>query len=468
MTRPVSKARRRPKLASPGVSPAAIGLIETVGPLYARAVLKLSGMSFLGGGHFVDSVREFYDGAARLIIAFRHPYGDEPQVFMHAMHRGLPREARRLGRPLPRRPHCLFLHGYEVPLWSGGFVRWLLPRTGSMPVYHVRQDAAGLRAVRQALRDGPHPLAMAPEGQVSYRSETLPRLERGALQLGFWCAAELQEAGRAERVLVLPVSVHAKHEEAGIGALESLARRLELHLGMARRPVAVPPRNPAARRRALGLRLRGIDGALLEIAEEFYGLRPAAGTAAAGPALVANRESRRARLLEEALRRGESMLGIDREGDMISRVYRLRHEGWSRIFPEEDPRGRSPLAVHLADRRAGEAWYAMRHMETVDLGFYLDADYLEEGLRNGGAPSMGRLAETACSLADLASRLTGGNFSDRPNPLGKHVVLVAEPPLELRALLRDYRADRRGTLARAAAELSRSYHAAIKEYLDAH
>src|SRR5208283_2294773 len=94
-------------------------------------------------------------------------------------------------------------------------------------------------------------------------------------------------------------------------------------------------------------------------------------------------------------------------GDMISRVYSIRHEGWSRIFPESDPGSLPPLERELAHRRAGEAWYAMRHMELVDIGFYLDAAYLENSLSGGGSPSIGRLAETVLNLVDLASRLTG-------------------------------------------------------------
>lgn len=452
--------------------PGALALIQAVGPAYARFVLKLRSMSFLGGQHFVDAVREFYDGTARLVIAFRHPYGDEAQVVMYAMHQGLPREARRRGVPLAVRPHCLFLHGYEVPLWSGAVVRWILPRSGSLPVYHVRQDNAGLRAIRAALRDGPHPLALAPEGQVSYRSETLPRMERGTLQLAFWCAQELAEAGRRERVLVLPVSVHNRYAGSDIRALEALARRLEAHVGLGGGPLAPalePPTgrhaDPAARRRALGLRLRRIDGALLSTAEAFYGIQSPHAAEQTEASLVSHRESRRKAVLEQALRRAEGLLGIAAQGDMISRVYRIRHEGWSRVFPETGLDHLSPLERRLADRRAAEAWYAMRHMETVDLGFYLDTDYLEDGLRNGGSPSLGRLVETACSLADLSTRLVGGTIADRPNPVGKHVIMAARPPLCISDRLGEYRRDRRGSLSRAETDLARAYTTAIEEYL---
>jgi hypothetical protein len=231
----------------------------------------------------------------------------------------------------------------------------------------------------------------------------------------------------------------------------------------------------AARRRALGLRLRRIDLALLGIAEEYYGMKPDPAQTAGmlsetndeiGTAFITHRESRRTALLEEALHRGEVMLGVTPVGDVINRVYAIRYEGWNRIFPERDLTRLPPLQRELADRRAGEAWYAMRHMELVDLGFYLDAAYLEDGLSRGGSPSIGRLAETVSNLADLASRLTGGDFSLRPTALDRRVVLVTEPPLELRSRLSEYRADRRGALARAEADLARAYTTAIKEFID--
>ena len=473
MKRPILRAEQRPTLAAPSPDPFALALIDAVGPAYARMALKLASLDFIHGERFVEAVRDFYEGRARLVLAFRHPYGDEPQLLTWALHRGLAREARRLGKPLSFRPHCLFLHGYEVPLWSGPLVRWILPRSGSMPVYHVRLDGAGLRTIRTALREGAHPLALAPEGQASYRSETLPRLERGALQLGFWCAEEIEAAGRPEKVHILPLSVHVSYREEDIVGLEALAHDLEERLGLPREKPSERPGGPAAeeeaeRRRALGLRLRLIDLALIGLGEAYYGIKARALPDDAQADFSTWREERRLALLDEALRRGEAMLGLPSDGDRISRVYRIRHEGWNRIFPELDLASLPPLERELADRRAGEAWYAMRHMELVDLGFYLDAAYLEDQLADGASPTIGRLAETAYSLVDLASRLTGGDIRGRPNLLPRRITLVAEPPLEMRSRLADYRADRRAALEKAERDLSDAFHHAIKEYLDVH
>jgi hypothetical protein len=316
-------------------------------------------------------------------------------------------------------------------------------------------------------------LALAPEGQSSYRSETLPRIEHGGFQLGFWCAEELEAAGRPEKVHILPISVHERHGEEDLPVLEARCAELENALGIspAEHPgglsepatSSVEPAPPSsagpatARRRALGLRLRDLDLALHAAAEAYYGLEPAGG---------ASRDQRHSALLEEALRRAEAMLGLEADGDTIARVYRIRHEGWNRVYPENDLAGLSPRARALADRRAGEAWYAMRHMELVDLGYYLDGAYLEEDLVEGRAPSVGRLSETLHNLYDFSARLAGGNISDRPRLLRRRLVLAFGEPLELRSRLDAYRADRRAALDAASRDLVSEWTRSTKEFTD--
>ncbi len=475
--RPASSARPRPALAEPAARPAALALLRALSPLYARAALRLDGLELRHGERLIRAFAGFQQGESRLILAFRHAYGDEPQLLSYLFDVLLPREARRLGLALPRRPHARFVHGYEVPLWSGELVRWLLPRVGALPVYHVRFDAASVERLRAALLDAEGPLALAPEGQISYRSETLPRIEKGAARLAFWCAEDLARSGRPQSVSILPISLHYRYDESGIGQLERLALRLEAACGLGRAsPPPVPrPASPEGRRAALKSRLLRIEDGLLGLAEAYYGLAPARFPAAApegSAALRGERDERRDRLLEAALSRGEAMLGLAppagpaEAADRIGRVYRIRQEGWDRIYPASPLGAMGELERALADRRAGEAWYAMRHMELVDLGHYLDSGYLEGGAAGpAGAPSFGRLVEAAYSLADLASRLVGGDISDRPNLLRKRAVVVVAPPLDMGARYADYKANRKAAVDAATGELEKAYLACIEEYL---
>ncbi|HUW42305.1 MAG TPA: hypothetical protein VMV90_14960 [Rectinemataceae bacterium] len=464
--RPADRAKPRPYVAPSRRTLLATALVRAAGPLYARAALKLDSIEFKNPERLVAAFKDFQEGRSRLILAFRHPYGDEPQLLSLVFDLLLGREARKLGLRLPRRPHAFFLHDYAVPLWSGALTRWILPRTGALPVYHVKFDGAGLKRIRGVLREGDCPIALAPEGQISYRAETLPRIESGTARLAFWCAEELERAGRSLPVVVLPISVHYRFEENGVGDVEALVAKVEKACGMARPSAAEPraarslsarPRDRKERRRALKDRLVALDLALLAHAESYYGISPSDGRL--------GRNQRHAALLEAALAKGEGIFGLRPEGDRIARVYRIRQEAWDRIYPEKDPDSLSPLGRLLADRRAGEAWYAMRHMELVDLGHYLDSGYLE-GRSGDGDPSFGRLVESAYSLADLAQRLVGGDIGTRPSILRKKASVFIGEGLDLGARLPHYRKDSRAAIEGAMADLSRIFLNSIEEFPD--
>ena len=458
--RPISKALARHRLSDSRMAPAALALTRVLGGLYMRFGLRIKGVEFRHPERLVEAWRDHLEGRARIILAFRHPYGDEPQLLSHAFTSLLPRLARSMGRPLPGPTRPRFVHGYEVPLWSGALVRWILPRTGAVPVYHVKFDKPSVQRIRAILRNGPYPLALAPEGQVSYRAEALPRIERGALRLGFWCAEELRAEGREERVLVLPISVYYDFDEGGIGALEKLVARLESDLSLPEEPSARAASarglGRAERKAALLSRLEAIDGALIRAAEGYYGIRAPSG--------AASRDGRLDALLETALERAEATFGLRPEGDRIARVYRIRQEGWNRIYPESGIARKSTLARLLADRRAGEAWYVMRHMEFVDLCHYLDSGYPRGG--GDGELSFGRLVETAYNAVDVASRLTGGDLSDRPSVLDRRAVLAVSPPLDLTERFAEYSGDKRRAMDRAFSDLESSYTDSIKERID--
>lgn len=453
--RPASRALPRHRLPESRMTPAALALTRVLGGPYLRSALRIKGVEFRHAERLVEAWRDHLEGRSRVILAFRHPYGDEPQLLSYAFSSLLPRVARGMGKPLPGPTRARFVHGYEVPLWSGALVRWILPRIGAVPVYHVKFDKPSVERIRAILRNGPFPLALAPEGQVSYRAEALPRLEGGTLRLGFWCAEELRAEGREERVIVLPLSVYYDFDEGRIGELEGLVARLESDLSLPRAPSA-RSLGRAERKAALLSRLEAIDGALIRAAEGYYGIKAPAG--------AASRDGRLDALLEAALERAEATFGLKPEGDRIARVYRIRQEGWNRIYPESGLAPPATLARLLADRRAGEAWYVMRHMEFVDLCHYLDSGY-PRGVGEGEIP-FGRLVETAYNAVDVASRLTGGDMSHRPPALGRRAVLAVSPPLDLSERYGEYAIDRKRAMDAAFSDLQVRYTDSIKERID--
>lgn len=416
---------------------------------YLRLGLGFRRVAVMHADRLVDAFAEALAGRRRVVLAFRHPYGDEPQLLSWLFASGICREARRLGIRLAHRPHAVFVHGYEVPRWGGAVVRWILPRVGAMPVHHSKLDSAGMTRIRSAIEHGAYPVALSPEGQVSYTSDGVPRLEPGVVRLGLQAADRLAEAGRSEHVHILPISVHYHYGEGARSGLLHLIARLERFTG-----VAAAPGHRSEASRTVVARLGSALEAIVTSAEREYGLPrvPEAATVARVEAIV-----------EAALGAGERVLGIGSgPGDPFARLYRIRQIGWDRVYlpADEDPRAMSPLARAIADRRAGEAWYGMRHMELADFALYL-----RSGPPADGAP-LRVLVEYAQNLWDFANRLAGGTISGRVEVRPKRAVIIAGQPLDLSDRLAAFRTDRKQATVDALVELEQSYQHCIKENID--
>ncbi len=455
--RPITEARTRRPLAPSRFSGLA-RLAPYIMRHYLRFALRFCAIEIRKPEIILDALRDFQAGRTRLIVAFRHAYGDEPQLLFHVFNSVMPRLAKRGGKPLRRSPRVRMVHDYAVPLWGGAFIRFILPRSGAVPIYHVRTDRASLNEIRKILLDDPCPLALAPEGQISYHSETLPRIEQGTARIGFWCASDLMKARRTEKAMILPLSIHYRYDPRDEKKLRSAIARLFALCGL--------PPSPVAPNDFAGLQacIEAIEACVLEFAEEFYGKTYASTPQESPPGGAADMQSRWAALQLTALDTAERALGLSAVDDIVQRVYRIRQECWDRIYPETPLEGLPPIPLALAHRRAGEAWFAMRHMEFVDLMCYYDAAYL------AGRPASGatydRIVETVVNLQDLCARLMGGNITTRPNVIRKKAVLVPGNPMDLSARLSEYRRNPKHAAQEATDELARSFENCIKEYLN--
>ena len=166
--------------------------------LYVRA-LKFREPVMIRPERMVNAYRQFQEKKIRLIVGFRHAYGDDPQLMAYTFHHVLPRAARKIGKPLKGITHAHFIYGAEVPMWSGRFVRWVLPKAGAVPIDHIRMDSKGMNRIRKMISDGAYPLALAPEGHVTYGSERIVELETGTARFGFWCIEDLEKSGPKRR-----------------------------------------------------------------------------------------------------------------------------------------------------------------------------------------------------------------------------------------------------------------------------
>ncbi|MEB3156978.1 MAG: 1-acyl-sn-glycerol-3-phosphate acyltransferase, partial [Cyanobacteriota bacterium] len=377
-------------------------------PLWLRQRSQLTRFTVRHPERLLEAMERFQAGEARVLIAFRHPSVDDPAAMAHLFWEALPREARRQGVRLHPSPHAQFLYDRGIPLWAGPRVGWLLSRLGGCSIQRGKLDAPALRTARQLLLEGPHPLAVAPEGATNGHNEIVSPLEPGVAQLAFWTAEDLRKAGRTERMVIVPVGLQYTFSQPVWPALDNLLRQLEREAGLD--SVSDPDPGPET----LYGRLVALAERMLTLMETFYRDAyhrplPVAGPLPAGDAGQAALADRLGRLLETALEVVESSFGLPARGDLGSRCRRLEQAGWERIHP---PGGngvrRSALERGLADRLAEETERRLWHMRLVEAFVAVSGGYVRE------RPSQERFADTLLLLWDTQCRLLGGTPVDRP------------------------------------------------------
>lgn len=430
--------------------------------IYTRMLLGVHRFEAHGIDRLVRLYRQLQDGSIRLIIAFRHPGTEDPGVIAHLLCSMVGREARHLGTPLRLAPRCHFLYGRDVPEWGGSYLAWFLPQSGGISVFAGKHNSQSINTLRRYLTDKDHPLALAPEGQITYHADRVAALEPGTAQLAFWCLEDLRQQGRAaEEVMIAPVCTSYHYREEDWGRLEELVRGMEKDCGLpqleglAIAPGHKPPRQPnPASREKLYVRFIRITRHLVEVAERFYSRFY--GGRFAPPAQdegTRGLQDRIDALCDAALRTAESFFGVPSRGDFVTRVFAVRYAGLSWIFREdiEDPDRIPPLERALADRIAAEAWLRLRHMELVDVLEYIRSDYLR--------PDSGidRFVESILNIRDVINRLEGGNISGHLNPLRKTARIIVNEPIAVSAHWHQYKTNRRKAVAEVTETLFRSF-----------
>ena len=429
--------------------------------LYTRLLLGVGRFETHNIDRLVRAYRQLQEGAIRLIIAFRHPGTEDPGVMGHLVASIVGREARHLGTPLCRAPRCHFLYGRDVPEWGGKYLAWFLPNIGGISVFAGKHNSQSINTLRRYMTDKAHPLALAPEGQVTYHANRVAALEPGTAQLAFWCLEDLRRQGRTEEVVIVPVCTSYRYQSRDWGKLEDIVGAMEKECGLPRlEGLAIAPGRRAPRdpdpgaREKLYVRFLRICRHLLGVAEAFY-TRFYGASFPAPPDEQGTRglQSRIDALCNTALKAAESYFGVASRGDFVTRVFAVRYAGLSWIFREDiDDIGRlSALEKALADRVAAEAWLRLRHMELVDVLEYIRADYLKPD------SDLDKFVESVLNVRDLINRLEGGNISGHLNPFRKTARIIVNEPIPVSPSWDAYKANRRKAVAEVTDSLYRSF-----------
>jgi hypothetical protein len=404
--------------------------------LFGSAKIVLSGEKTI-----FDVFRRTLSGESRCIIAFRHPDGREPQLLSWLFLFRLKKLAAKSGVRFKRRPHAIFIYGYEVVRWGGWTVRFFMPNLGAIPIHHTKLDSKGMAMINNAIVNGPYPVALAPEGQVSYSTDSVPRLETGSIRIGFQAARQLAQNNSNCKLEILPLSVHFRYGRSGERAMEKLLVKTEKLCGFLRRK---------DERLSFEQRLQRCRVYILEINEGRYCIKSDNSLSF---------ELRLEKAVNAALETAERMLGIQGEGDFFPRLYRVRHECWDRIFLPGvvDLKKMQPLLRSVRDLGAGEAWHIARHQELADFGWYFCRPLPGEG------SSLHNKVEYVQNLFDFANRTMGGAISGRVNIHPRKIIIRSGNPVDLCARLDEYRENKKDAVSSAACALEKEYLDCIEE-----
>jgi hypothetical protein len=408
----------------------------------------------------IDAYRRMQDGEVRLIVAFRHPGVEDGMVVFRLLNGIVGREARRLGIPLRWPPRGYMLYGRDVPYWAGEFLNWMFPLLGAISVFPGRYDSQSIATMRRTLTEMPHPIALAPEGQVSYHNERVARLEGGTAQLGFWCMEDLKKQARKEEVLIVPVCTSYHYDPGDWNGLVRLLEKIEKECGLASLE-GLSPRGQRDRtppdddtRRKICIRVTRASRQLVRIAEDFYsrfyGIPFPPPQDEESDAVL---QERLRGVCDSALSVAERFFHLKPKGDFVQRVFACRQAGLAWMFREDiaDIDALPPVDRAMADRMALETWLAARHVELVDLLEYLRVDYLR--------PDSGfdRFVEFITNLWDAVNRLEGGDISGRINPFRKTARIVVNEPILVSSHWGSYRENRRRAVSALTAEIHESF-----------
>jgi len=433
---PIVKASPDIKVTEPRISKLVIFICRLFGRLYLFLFYGIARIVVNGDGkNLFNAFKRALAGESRCIIAFRHPNGGEAQLLSWFFLFKLRVFAARAGVKFPRWPHAVFVYGYEVVRWGGWVARFIMPNVGAMPIHHSKMDSKGMTRIQKAITEGPYPVAIAPEGQVSYTTDAVPRLEPGVIRIGFQAVERLTGKNETCSVEILPLSVHFRFGTWGTLTLERLLKKIEKICGFSGKDRKNIPFTERARQ---------CRDYILEANEARYQINSEK---------TKPFEERLNLVINAALETAERMMGVKSEGDLFSRMYRMRQLCWDQIFiPGVENLENMPfIEQNIRHLKAGEAWYIGRHIELVDFCWYFRVPLPDEGT------SLSSRVEYAQNLWDFANRTMGGAFSNRKNILPRRVIIRAAPVINLSERFPAYQKDKKAAVAAAMSDLEKAY-----------
>jgi|GEM_PF-1125238 len=443
--KPIVTASPDIKIPEPHLSKLVILLLKRLTRLYLFLFMGVAKIILQEDRYLFEAFERALAGKSRCILAFRHPNGGEPQLLTWFFLSKLRKLAAKKGVRFAQAPHSVFVYSYDVIRWGGWVSRFIMPGIGAMPIYHAKLDSKSMVRIFNSIINGPYPLALAPEGKVSYMTDSVPRLEQGVIRIGFQAAERLVENGIDCPLEILPLSIHFRFGSWGHFTLEWLLRKIERVCGFYRR---------GRRKLPFTERVRQCMDYVLKANETRYQIK---GGTVDGNNTPLPFEMRLEKVVYAALETAERIMDAKSDGDILTRMHRVNQMCWDRIYIPgmEDFKGSTQVEQGIMDLQAGEAWYAGRHIGLVELCWYFRVPLPQN------EATLHAKVEYAQNLWDFANRSMGGAFKNRVNIFPRRVILQAAPVINLSERLSAYKSDKKSTIATTLSDLEQSYRDCI-------
>ena len=434
----------------PALTPWVVGAVGKILPFYLKSFTSITEVDTENVERLVELYRDFQAGNTRFLMAFRHPNTMDPLILGYFLARAVPDVARKMGIALATRPHTYFLYDRGIPLWACSVAAWLLPRMGGISLQRGKLDRQSLRTTRSLFANGDQPMMVAPEGATNGLNEVVSPLEPGIAQMGFWCMEDLQEKGRNEKVVIVPIGIRYRYLEPPWEQLDTILGQMETDCGLTREAGT----DRYARLIRIGERLVGL---LEQYYSRFY--QQTLPETADFPTRLKN-------LMEAALRVSETFFDLPPKGGLADRCRRIEQAGWDRIY-REDLKGQqlSPVERGMADRIAEESDLRMWHMRLVESFVAVTGTYAYE------KPTAERFAEMVSIAYQTLQRLQGKTQFDSLAPGKQRVKITVGLPLSVDARWDAYQSGRsaaRQEVAELTRELQQALETMIRETDTAH
>ena len=364
-------------------------------------------------------------GACNLLLAFRHPSTRDPLVLADLFWNRVPRAARQFHLHLARPIQLRFLYDRGIPIWAGPVIGWLLQRSGGIAIHRGRLDRPALSQARAALAQGRYPLVVAPEGATNNLSGEMAPLEPGVAQLAFWAAEDLEKAGDARQLEVLPVGIQYSWRKHNWGVLDARLNALERHLGIPT-PAAYPG-DPETTRRE---RLIQIGMNLLKALEQLERLKP-------DPEKTFSERIEAYRL--HGLAKAEAHFALRAVGNLQERCRRIEQAAWDRIYRDGVDQ-LPPLERSLADWEAREADLQLTRMRLVEHFTSVSGHYISD------RSDFDRFAEMLLLVEEAIGWIEDKPWKGQPSLGPQRVELRLGRALPVRPRLNQYLNNRRESM----------------------